>query len=426
MIHIAVLGMGTVATGLVQILQRNAALIRDRIGEEVGIKWVLVRDPQKPRTADLTGVKLTTDMSGILTDPDVHIVVELMGGEEPAKTYISQALAAGKHVVTANKEVLSKHKTHFFDLALHHGVSLHYEASVGGSIPIVQALKLGYAANHVTALYGILNGTTNYILTRMEQEKMDYQDALKLAQQKGFAEADPHMDVSGQDAAYKLDILARIAFQADIRLADLHFEGIENISARDFVAAADMGYRIKLVATGQVVAPDRLALGVFPMMIPQGHPLAAVSDEYNAVFLNTDCAGEAMLYGRGAGGLPTGSAVAADIMDVVLHQLQNSKDQLVAPPSAWNLVPLAETQSQFYIRLLVEDTAGVLEKITGICGRDQISISKILQKNVIDSRAEIELVTHRVPQRQMQDALHQFQTLPTVHQISQVLRVGLA
>ncbi|NBV42791.1 homoserine dehydrogenase, partial [bacterium] len=275
-IKIGLLGLGNVGTGVVHILNENKKLIRRRTGKTLEIKSIAVRDASKQRPMTLDGIHITTDAESVIVDPEIQIIVEVMGGEYPAYDYICAALNAGKYVVTANKEVVSKHKHTFFELAMKNKVDIYYEASVGGGIPLIRTLKVGLAANQIEALYGIVNGTTNYILTKLEDGNKGFNEVVSDAQALGFAEADPTMDVSGLDSAYKLSILASVAFKADVSVSDLYYEGIESITKTDMTYAQELGYTIKLLAVGRALKNNQLTFKVHPTMIPVRHPLAGV------------------------------------------------------------------------------------------------------------------------------------------------------
>ncbi len=321
MLNIGLLGLGTVGSGVLDILQKNADILKQRTGKSYHVSHALVRNLTKKR-ANTNGLVLTDNSQDITQNPDIDLVVEVMGGEA-AYPLIKEALQQKKHVVTANKEVVSKYKTELISLARENGVGLFFEAAVGGSIPIVQSLKIGYSANRISAIYGILNGTTNFILTKIEEEQKNFDVVLKEAQDLGFAEADPTMDISGLDAAYKLDILAAVAFKVKTSLENIHYEGIETITLTDILYAKQFGYRIKLLAVGRRSRDNRLCFKVHPCLIPMTHPLASVRNEYNALFIAGDAIGEAMLYGKGAGSEPTASAVISDVIDLACHHLDS-------------------------------------------------------------------------------------------------------
>lgn len=426
MINIGLFGLGFVGQGVVEILNKNADHLSRRLGTPVRIKTVCVRDVTKRREVALApDIKVTDKIDDILTDSDIQIVVEVMGGEFPAYDIIKKALQSDKYVVTANKEVVAKHKTEFFKLASDHKKDIYFEAAVGGGIPLIRAFKVGYAANQIKRLYGILNGTTNYILTKIEDEGRDFEDVLTDAQRLGFAEADPSMDVDGLDVAYKLVILAGVAFKADVTLQDLHYEGITSIGLSDIQFAKQLGYRIKLLAIGQLDEQGGLNLRVHPTMVPLDHPIASVRNELNAVFLEGDFVGESMLEGKGAGGLPTASAVVSDIIDIGFDLSQHSRRNLEQPKLWDKMVPLGEVSSRFYLRLRIQDAAGVLEKITHVFGQRDMSIQTIFQHESDQPGAQLVIVTHHVKESQMAESLEQLAELSAVFAIESVVRVDL-
>ncbi len=428
-ICIGVLGLGNVGAGVLEVLDRNADVLTQRTGKRLVVKTVLVHDLHKKRSVSLGSATLTVNAEDILNDPDIRIVVEVMGGEQPAYDYICAALRAGKYVVTANKEVVSKHKKTFFELARKHHTDIYFEASVGGGIPIIRSLKVGYAANQVKAFYGILNGTTNYILTQISEKNQSFEVALKTAQELGFAEADPTMDVSGLDTAYKLSILAAVALKSEVQVSDISYEGIEKVTLHDIRHAREMGYAIKLLAIGQQTGRGGISLRVHPTMIPLSHPLAHVRNELNALFMVGDMVGEAMLLGRGAGSLPTGSAVVSDIVDIVFdmayEEPKRTQRNLEPHYEGAVLVDAGTVASQFYIRLWVADAPGTLAKLAAILGEWDISISKMMQQSVKNEVAELIIVTHSVLEKKMRQALSQIETLPEVKDIASLLHVGL-
>eukprot|EP01047_Picozoa_sp_COSAG01_P013504 COSAG01_NODE_636_length_14635_cov_18.612617_16_plen_316_part_01 len=307
-IRVALLGLGHVGKGVFDILQSHEKALSERIGRDVIIHSILVRDPKKYQQLDLTQARLVTDFDLILKQDDIDIIIEVMGGEFPAYDYICAALKAKKHVITANKEVMAKHQEHFFNLAKENQVDLCFEAAVAGGIPIIRALKVGLAANKINSLHGILNGTTNYILSKIQKEQREFSEVLAQAQKLGLAEADPSMDVSGLDAAYKLVLLAAVAFKCAISIDDIYYEGIENITLTDMRYADELGYGIKLLAIGKHFPEKGYSFKVHPTLIPKEHPLCGIHDETNAVFVYGDAVGESLLAGKGAGGAPTASA----------------------------------------------------------------------------------------------------------------------
>ncbi len=421
-INVGLLGLGTVGTGIAKILETNARSIAQKVGSPVAIKKVLVRSTAKKRRISLDGL-LTTDPSAVIDDPDIDIVAEVMGGEEPAKDYIIRALKAGKHVVTANKDVVAKYGRDLFAAAEENNVDLLFEASVGGGIPIIRPLKQCLAANRIRQVMGIVNGTTNYMLTKMTADKSDYDAVLAEAQQKGYAEADPTADVGGWDAARKIAILASIAFGTRVTLDDVYVEGITSISAQDIEYAGEFGYVIKLLAIAEET-DQGVDVRVHPAFIAKTHPLAAVNDVFNAIFVKGDAVGETMFYGRGAGEMPTASAVVADIIDVA-RDIQHGASSRILCTCFDNkpICPIAKTESPYYIRLLVEDKPGVLAAIAGAFGDQQVSLNSVIQKRKVDQRAEIVLLTYRVSDANMRLALNALGGMPVVSKVSSVIRV---
>ncbi len=315
-INIGILGLGTVGCGTVEVLRRNAALVAKRSGCELRVTRIATRTPHKPRPVEVDRSLISGDVEAVLRDPDIHIVAELIGGVEPARDYVLRALAAGKSVVTANKELIAKHGGEIEEAAARAGVDFRFEGSVGGGIPLVAPLRESLIGNRVTQLMGILNGTTNYILTKMTQGGADFDDVLREAQSLGYAEADPTADVDGFDTTYKLAILAGIAFGAPVSPDSIAREGIRGVGARDIEYAREMGFVIKLIALGRQAEDGEIELRVHPALLPQGHPLASVNDVFNSVLMHGDAVGDVMFYGRGAGGEPTASAVVADLVEV--------------------------------------------------------------------------------------------------------------
>ena len=421
-VKIGLLGFGTVGTGVVQILHDNASLIAQRSGAVIQIKKILVRDLHKKRSL-AAEAEITADPASILNDPEISIVVELLGGEEPARSLMLQALKNGKHVVTANKDVIAKYGRELFDAAEQNNVSLLFEASVGGGIPIIRPLKRCLAANRIFEVMGIVNGTTNYMLDKMTLEGVDFATVLAEAQAKGYAEADPTADVGGLDAARKIAILASIAFGSRVTLADVSVEGITGIEPEDIDYGRELGYVIKLLAIAQETEKGVNAR-VHPAFLPQTHPLAAVRDVFNAIFIRGDAVGETMFYGRGAGSLPTGSAVCADIMEIVRDICHGSSSRILCTCfEEKRISPISETSSPYYIRVIAEDRPGVMAAIAGAFGDHQVSLQSVIQKRRVEARAEIVLITHKVNDAALQRAVQTLNGMAVVHKVSTVLRV---
>ncbi|CQR74351.1 Homoserine dehydrogenase [Sporomusa ovata DSM 2662] len=421
-INIALLGMGTVGTGVVKILTNNAHNISQKVGIPVVIKKILVRNLTKARTVT-TEAELVTNMEEILNDPDISIVVEIMGGEIPSKDYMLAALKAGKHVVTANKDVVSKYGRELFEAAEASQVDFLFEASVGGGIPIIRPLKQCLAANQITEIMGIVNGTTNYMLTKMSNEKLDYADVLAEAQAKGYAESDPTADVGGFDAARKIAILASIAFGVRITLDDVSIEGITNISIQDIEYAKELGFIIKLLAIAKQ-NEQGINVRVHPALLPASHPLASVNDVYNAIFVKGDAVGETMFYGRGAGELPTASAVVADIIDVARDIRHHVSSRILCTCFDQKpIYPVNKIESPYYIRLLVEDKPGVLAAIAGAFGAQQVSLHSVIQKRKVEGSTELVLITYRVSDENIRLAMSTLLGMSVVSKLGSVIRV---
>ena len=423
-IKIAILGFGVVGKNVYEIIQEKSEMLFKRTGKKLVVAKILEKDLSK-RNLVHASVEMTDNADQVLADPEIAVVIEVLGGENPAYDFITRALQNKKSVITSNKEVFAKHKTEFIKLAKENGVDIFFEASVGGSIPIIRSLKVGYAANKIQAIYGILNGTTNFILTKIEEENKEFVDVLKEAQKLGFAEANPYMDVSGLDAAYKLTILALVAFKKNIEINDVAFEGIEKISLRDISYAKELGYKIKLLAIGKVEANEEYYFKVQPIMIPEDHALAAVRNEFNAIYIVGDEVGEAMLYGKGAGGRPTAAAVVSDLMDLAFSYPEITSRNLETEISAPTLVSKGKERANFYLRLIVDDHSGVLEKIAHAFGKNQVSLSRVIQKDIINEKAELVILTHNVSENLLTKALTDLKNLPEVTELASVVRVGL-
>ncbi|MCR3921707.1 MAG: homoserine dehydrogenase [Firmicutes bacterium] len=422
-IKIGILGMGTVGSGVSQILAQNGKDMEHKLGAALEVKRVAVRDLAKPRGLTLDPSLFTDNIDHVILDPEIDIVVETMGGIESARHAITKALENGKFVVTANKDLMAQHGMELLAIAKLQGKNIFYEASVGGGIPLVRPLKFCLAANRIHKIMGIINGTTNYILTQMSTAEKEFKDALAEAQAKGFAEADPSSDVEGRDASYKLNILASLSFSSRINMEDIYVEGITNVKLRDIRYAQELGYAVKLLAIGEE-GEGGLKLRVHPTLIPHAHPLAAVKNEFNAIFLEGDAVGEVMFYGRGAGSLPTGSAVCADIMDAaraIKNQIQNGivEATFVHKP----VVPMEEQLSRFYLRLKAIDEPGVFAKLATAFGEARVSLDKIIQKRSVEQTAEIVLVTHDVAEGNFTHALDSLRAMPSIRSINSILRV---
>ena len=416
-IGISLLGAGTVGGGVIQILREGREALARRTSVAFDLRHVGVRDLSKLRKLPVD-VPLTTDMNACIDDPRVSIVVELLGGTTVADTLVRRALEAGKHVVTANKSLLAAKGPELFALAKKNNVSIAFEASCGGGVPIIDSLTRGLLANRVDALVGIVNGTCNAILTRMTQNGWDYPTALKEAQELGFAEADPAMDVSGRDAAQKLAILASLAFGVRVRESDVFIEGIDTIAAAEINFAAELGYVIKLLAIGERVGGDRIALRVHPTFVSKENVLADVSGGFNAVSVYGHAVGHTLFYGRGAGSSPTASAVVADLIDVALGSYPARFAKLNIFPDALAaaaILPMEDVLCRHYVRLTVRDVPGTIARISEVFGRHAISLSAILQRE--DSSGNVVplfVTTHRAAEGAMRAAMKEIDSLDCV------------
>jgi homoserine dehydrogenase len=427
-VKIALLGLGTVGSGVVKVLLSHGAEMQERAGCRLVLHRIAEADWTRPREGlDLSQLPLVADANHAVDDPEVQLVIELIGGLEPARTLILRALAAGKHVVTANKALLAHHGRELFEHARRHGVMLGFEAAVAGGIPLIRAVKEGLPANRITSAFGIVNGTCNYILTQMTDEARDFSEVLKEAQAHGYAEADPTLDIEGLDSAHKLQILATLAFRTPVDLEDIYTEGITGVSQQDVVNAAELGYRIKLLAIAKAF-DGALEARVHPTMIPAGSPMAAVSGVFNAVFITGDNVGNLMFYGRGAGQLPTASAIWSDALDIA-RRVAHGVPALDGdhPSSSRNPLPLRpmdEIRSAYYLRVMAMDRPGVLAQVAGILGGHDISLVSVLQKGRAQSGAvPVVMMTHEARERDMRAALSAIDALPVVEGRTAMIRV---
>ena len=421
-IKVALLGAGTVGGGVYKLVERRAAEMPDKVGAELKITKVLVKNLQKKREGIPTEV-LTDDWEGIIHDPEISIVIELMGGVEPARTYILQALEAGKNVVTANKDLLAEHGQELMEAAERNHCDLCFEAAVGGGIPIIRPLKECLAGNEITEVMGIVNGTTNYILTKMTQEGWDFDDALKEAQRLGFAEADPTADVEGLDAGRKMAILASIAFHSRVTFKDVDVKGITKITAKDIQYAKEFGYTLKLLGVARN-EEGKMEVGVSPMMIPSSHPLANVNDSFNAVFVHGDAVDDAMFQGRGAGEFPTASAVVGDLISVARDMQYDCCGRIgCSCYKNLSMKPAGEARHKYFLRLIVEDRTGILAGVAGVLGNNGVSINQVIQKPAVNGVAELVVITDKVETRHLNDAMMIFGEMSMIREVASVIRV---
>jgi homoserine dehydrogenase len=411
-VNVGILGLGTVGTGVAKILLTQRELLKTRSELNFNLKSIAEINWKIDPDLNLDGVQRLTDAKQLIADPDIDIVVETIGGYEPAFSFISEALRNRKHVVTANKALIATRGRELFKIAKENGVDLLFEASVGGGIPIIKGLREGLVANKIESIYGILNGTSNYILTRMHQDDLEFGEALKEAQAKGFAEADPTLDVGGGDAAHKLTILGSLATSSMLSFDDLYVEGITSITKLDINFAKSFGFTIKLLAVFRALE-NGLDLRVHPTLIPNTHLLAAVNNELNAIFVKGDFVGNTMFYGPGAGERPTGSAIVSDIVDLsrdlLLKEGEEISNSPIDPERQMELVPINKIKNRFYLRFFTYDKPGVLSKIAGVLGEKGISISSMVQLETHekDNYVPIVLLTHKASEEAMEEALRE-------------------
>ncbi len=431
-INVGIIGFGTVGSGTVQILMENKSVISDRIGSEIVIRKIADLDIDADRGIPLDPRLLTTNALDIINDPQIHIVVELIGGTDKAKDYILMAMEKRKHVVTANKALLAEHGREIYAIAEKNGVSLAFEASVGGGIPIIRALREGLSANRIKTIMGILNGTSNYILTQMTQRGLPYDEAVEETIKLGYAEDPPTLDVNGTDAAHKLAILVSIAFGSPVCFESIHKEGIEQLTPEDIRFAKEFGYCIKLLAIAGSVG-ERVEARVHPAMIPLDHIMANVNGVYNAIYVEGDFVGPNLYYGLGAGKRPTGSAVVSDLIHLS-RQLRNGVKNLI-PPLAHarctgeeiSIRPMEELQTSYYFRFSALDRPGVLSKISGILGTYGISIYSVIQKGrEISGSVPVVMLTHEASESSVRKALLQMDRLEVLTGKTIVIRVGVS
>lgn len=420
MVKIGLLGLGTVGSGVVELLSNNKDSISKKIGDLVAIKKILVKDINKPRQVKAQ-CSITDNPEEILNDKEIDVIVELMGGVEPALTYIKRALKSGKPVVTANKELISTHGEELFKLAEQNETNLLFEASVGGGIPIIRPLKQCLSANEIRQITAIINGTTNFILTEMTEKNKDFEEILKQAQALGYAESDPAADVDGLDAGRKLAILASIAFNTRVVPDDIYTEGITKITARDIKYAQELGYVIKLLAMARK-ENGSIEVRVSPVLLNEKHPLAQIGGVYNAILVSGRPVGQVMFYGQGAGKDATASAVVGDLLDIIRHNGHPNWNICTCFESK-NMMPINETVSQFYIRMTVEDKPGVLAIVSGAMGEQGVSLLSVVQKYRSGHEAEIVLVTHKVKTANVFKALDIIKSFKQTKAISNTIRV---
>jgi homoserine dehydrogenase len=394
-VNIGLIGFGTVGSGVYNLLKKNSAIIRDRSGIDINIKCVCdIRADELKKKIKNTGI--TKNWKEIINDPEIDTVIELIGGLQPAKSIIMEALKKGKNVVTANKKLLAEEGDAIFETQNKSKASLYFEASVCGGIPCIQALRDGLVGNRVDVIMGILNGTTNFILTRMEDDRLSFTEALKDAQQKGFAEADPTFDIEGYDAGHKLAVVSRMAFNKKINFQSMPVEGITNITIDDIIYAREIGFAIKLLGTSRLVG-EKMEISVAPAMLPLKHPLASVRNEFNAIMFSGDMTGPIILYGKGAGSLPTASAVVSDVVQIA--QKKNIPGSSVKAAGAVKLLDSKDKMHRYYMRLSTLDSAGILSKVSGVLAKNNISIASVMQKAENGKYVPVIIMTHKCSEK---------------------------
>jgi len=422
---IGLAGMGNVGAGVFKHLTQNRALLRERLGFELDVKKVALRDPSKDRGVTIPPEIVTTNWQDILDDPSIQIVVELMGQKEESLRFMLGAIERGKLVVTGNKALLAEHGREIFDAATKHKVPVFFEAAVAGGIPIIKAIREAFIGNHIKSIHGIINGTSNYILTRMVESGLSFADALAEAQAAGYAEADPTLDVNGWDAAHKAVILASLAYGFWVPTDKIFVEGIEQIAANDICFAKKLGYSIKLLGIIKADEGGEIEVRVHPTLIPEKHVLASVNGVFNALAVHGDIVGDALFYGRGAGQDPTSSSVISDLADAAAALISPRSNYGFMPHGLYgNCKPIADSVSEYYLRLTVEDRPGVVAQVSGVLGRLNIGISSLFQPEGTEGEAvPLIFVIHKATSAQIQQALDQITALPCVKKAPRMIRV---
>jgi homoserine dehydrogenase len=429
-IKVGLIGFGTVGSGVGRILQKNSRLIEKRMGAKLVLKRIADIDLKSDRGVKLRPGVLTRKAEDVIEDHEIDIVIELVGGIEPAKTFILRAIRNKKHIVTANKALLALHGDEIFREAQRSGVDVNFEASVGGGIPLIRSIKEGLVANQIDSIFGILNGTSNYILSKMTGEGRDFKEVLRAAQEKGYAEADPTYDIEGIDAAHKLAILIRLAFGTPLRFNEIFIGGISQITPLDIQFSREFGYRIKLLAIAKIDR-GKIEARVHPTMIPEGHLLSTIEGVFNAIYIQGDAVGPTLFYGQGAGRMPTGSAVVSDLVELGRNVLTRASGRRVPllsfQESAIEKIPLKKMDDvvmPFYMRFSALDRPGVLSKISGILGKNNISISAVIQKGrQVNGAVPIVMMTHEAKEKNVHQALKEIDHLGVILGKTMFLRV---
>jgi homoserine dehydrogenase len=420
-INIGMLGCGVVGSQVAALLEKNNAELSTRAGAHLVLKKIAVRDVKAARDG-INPALFTTDVQSVIDDPEIDIIIEVMGGIEPARELILSAIKNGKSVVTANKALLATHGADLFTAADKKGVDLYYEAAVAGAIPIIRPMRESLVGDQITRVMGIVNGTTNYILTKMDEEGLAFADVLKEAQNLGYAESDPTADIEGIDAASKAAIIAGLAFHSRVSVDDVYREGISSITADDVAVAKAMNHVIKLLAIAELTPDDRISVRVHPTLIPRSHPLAAVREAFNAVFVEAKSAGQLMFYGRGAGGAPTASAILGDLVAVTRHRVGESLGPRESDYADRAIAPISDTKTQFLIRLNVADKPGVLAAIAQVFATEGVSIQTVRQSGR-GNDAELIVVSHGATEAALSSTVRALSTMDIVTKVESVLRV---
>lgn len=426
MINVGIIGFGTVGSGTAKILLSNRNVLSIKSGIDINIKKIADLDTKRDRGVKLPDNVLINDADKILNDPDIDIVVELIGGIQPAKDFILKAIRNKKHVVTANKALLAKEGNEIFAEAEKHGVEIGFEASVAGGIPIIKIIREGLIANEILAIYGIINGTSNYILTKMTDEGFEFSDALKEAQRLGYAEADPTFDIEGIDSAHKLAILATLAYGMPLSFDKIYTEGITKITAQDIEFAGELGYKIKLLAIAKF-SNNEVELRVHPTMLPKDYFISKVDGVFNAIHVQGDAVGDTLYYGRGAGDMPTGSAVVSDIIDIARNINKNAVGRIssnIAKNTGLKIKNMDNIEAMYYFRFSAFDRPGVLSKISGVLGNYNISIASVIQKGRrVGEAVPLIVLTHRAKEKDVVKAVSEIDKLPIVADKTLYIRV---
>ncbi len=424
-VNIGFLGFGNIGAGVYKIIEQYGKISFAREGFKANIKKILVRDANKRRDINVDKNIFTQSIKDIVDDPEITLIAEFMGGEEPARQYILNALENKKTVVTANKEVIAKHLVELENVAIKNNTGLYFEGSVAGGIPIIKVLRESLQANNIFEIKGIINGTTNYILTKMSEEGRSFKDVLFEAQQLGYAEPDPAFDIEGLDAMFKLSILSSLAFHYEIPVDKIYTEGINNITIEDINFGRELGYALRLLAIAKK-RDSEIEVRVHPTFIPLNHPLAAVRNSYNGIFIRGDAVGDLMLYGKGAGDLPTGSAIVSDL---ITASINNEKQRHIYSTidkgfhDSYGMLFNDNWETEYFIRMTVKDKPGVLAKIAGIFGKHDVSIASVIQKGRNGDSTPIIFVTHKSKEISIKDAIKDMQNEPVVMKVDNIIRV---